>query len=305
MAEMLGNVELIMWNLPETRAEKPTLDRVRAALITEHMPKDRAADIPVSTAFRRAADDLRDKTTLVRAFDRKIAGADDKELCVQVDRETWSEARHSLVREKVGVYGLNVETGPYTSNGDCPDTLSVLRAAYSLACVTYTWSDCSKVIQECLRSDGLGAYSPRRAGGVYFAPVSSNARDLLDRLERFSSSLGIRFLRYAVPDTDSQKAEIADAISTSLAAEIQAHCDAVGAYHNETRPGIMSNRGEMITATESLCNRLANLLSDRLAGLLASIATVRIALAEKESAAAQSNSIPGGRRIVQGVNPIP
>jgi hypothetical protein len=115
------------------------------------------------------------------------------------------------------------------------ETLDRLQEGFRQTSVTYTWADVSKVIQAILTKDGLGAYSPRKAGGVYFAPVNPAATDLLDRIERFATALGVRFLRYQVPDTDAQRAEIADAISAGVMVEINAHADAIGGYSE--KPG--------------------------------------------------------------------
>jgi len=296
MAEILRNVELVLWNLPDgEETDKPHVDTVRAALVDTRLPATRATDVPPGTAFRRALDVIRDKQTLVRPFERARPGSEEKQLCAQVDRE--SQDSEGLSRRRIGVYALGSD-GPVGTNDDCLETLDRLQEGFRQTSVTYTWADVSKVIQTILTKDGLGAYSPRKAGGVYFAPVNPNAIDLLDRIERFATALGVRFLRYQVPDTDAQRAEIADAISAGVMADLSAHADAIGGYSTDTRQGIVENRRERLEATATLIDRLRPLLGDRAMALTNCLAGLRASLQAAITAAAERTRPVSGRRIV-------
>lgn len=298
---VLTNVELIMWNLPGGEGAHPTTQTVKEHMSANGMNPDRAAPIPDSTAFRRAADGLRDKSTLVRCYDRKNDDGKGKLPACQIDRETQTE--DGLDRARIGTYimatdstGAGIVMGHH---GADMETKTKLREAFDIARVTYTWGDCSKAIQEVLTKDGLGAYSPRKSGGVYFAPVNPQATDLLDRLDRFASALGIRFLRYTVPDTQSQRAEVADALALGISGEIETHAQAIATYSTETRPGIIENRLEAITATETLTGRLAALLGTKAEELNQRTQALRTLAQTALEVAQQARPAHAGRRIVQ------
>lgn len=299
-ASVISNVELCMWNLPDA-GNHPNIGRVRAALVAQNLDERRAADIPASTAFRRAADDLRDKSTLVRPFERKLTPSDErKTLCVQVDREETTDK--GLDRHRVGVYHL-VETDdapPHVSMtpGADLDTYSNLREKFYVAQDTYTWSDLSKVLQTIMMKDGLGAYSPRKSGGVYFVPVPETHRDLLTRIERFAEGFGVRFLRYTVPDTQAQRAEVADALAIGVSADLDEHTAAVASYTETTKPGIITNRLEALDGTAKLIERLGALLGSRAIDLAQRINTIKTA-AEAALTVANNSRPVASRRVVQ------
>lgn len=260
---VLSNVELVFWNLAESA---PDVFQARAALAAADLNHQRAELVPPSTAFRRAAKSLAGKDTLARFWTRKSDGV----LCVQIDHES-ENGDGRLHRETVAVYGLV---------GECPELVNGkpidgIEGAYQAATRQYTGGDVSKIVQDVLTKDGLGAYSPRKTGGVYFVPVSAEAPDLLSRVERFADAVGVRLLRYVVPDTGAQRAEIAQAVADSLNADLDVHAEAVAAYTVDTKPGHLANRREALDHTESLIGRLAHLLGQRTFDLRSRIADLR------------------------------
>ncbi len=290
---ILRDVELVMWNLPE--GDPPSTELVRLALEHSGLAPERAFAIAPVTAFRRALDTLRSKETLVRTFDRKTD--EGKILCAQIDRERCVAG--ALERERLGIYAL-MPAGPARINGhETGDMLHHLRLAHERSLATYTWSDVTRVIQHVLTKDGLGAYSPRRAGGVYFAPVNPQS-DLLDRIERFAGNLGVRFLRYQVPDSTAQRLEIAEAIHAGLMAELALHQEAIAGYNAETRPRIIASRRERLASTADLINRLSEFLgAERVNDLQGRLREFSIQLDGVEaSVAAAAQQRPAGRRIV-------
>lgn len=297
MSQVLRNVELVMWSLGN---EKPAFSTVRAHLESTGLNQERAAEVPESTAFRRAADSIAGANSgrTHRIFNAK-KGEQETDLRCQVSREV-PDGDGGITWEKIGVYQLR-ESGVDPINGACRETLFNLREAYAQSSTHYTGADISKVIQNILTTDGMGIYSPRKAGGVYFAPVSTG--DLLDRVERFASSLGVRFLRYSVPDTDAQRLEIAEAIAGALHAELLEHGEAIAAYNPATKPGIVSNRREAIQQTAQNIERLALYIAPQLANLRAVVQDMlaRCAAAAQAAQEGAEAARPRGRRIA-GLN---
>ena len=123
----------------------------------------------------------------------------------------------------------------------------------------YTGADLSKVIQAILTEDGLGAFQPRKGGGVYFVPVKPEAADLLDRIAKFAEAVQVRFLTYTVPDTAAQRQEIAEAIAVAFFAEVAQHAECVVGYDLTTKGGIIENRKEAIEATMKQMDKLRGL----------------------------------------------
>ncbi len=306
---ILSNIELVYWNLPE---DPPTVADTREQLTLFGFDQERADDISEATAFRRAAAELAGSDTLVRCWKRKK----DKALTVQIDSESEDEEGF-LRRERISVYAL-VRSDP--AKEDLPLKPSHVRGkelsfadAFAVAQQQYTGADVSKVIQAILAKDGLGSYSPRKGGAVYFVPVRPETPDLLNRLEAFSRAVSVRFLRYQVPDLAAQREEIAAAVEASLAADLDAHAAAIEAYHAETRPGVLENRSESITHTQETIGKLANLLGEHVELLTVRIAALRTQLAAKieivEAAKAAAEAVAKqtrpSRRIVAAQVPSP
>lgn len=243
---VLANVELVMWS-PQEKTDPPLIRAVRQALRDGEFPEQRAGDIPVSTAFRRAVKALETKETKVTVWHNGMLHAQLDQLVPEGER---------IHREFVTRISLDEKSGAIT--GHLPDLPAFQER--------YTWADVSMVVQAVLKEDGLGAYTPRRAGGVYFVPVTS--RDLLDRLESVCRWIGLNLLRYQVPDTSAQRSEIADAVAASLVTEADLHNQALAAYSEETRAGVVNNRREAIAATVALVNRLLPHLVNRAQPLL-------------------------------------
>lgn len=292
---VLSNVEIALWNLGRAN---PPVTQAREQLSAASLDPARAEDVPESTAFRRAVDSLKEKDVLGRIWTRKA----DSLLCAQLDREHEEEGE--LRREQLGIYALR-DGRPQIERGRA---LPELDAAYQHALDTYTGADVSRVLKAVLEKDGYGAYSLRP--GVYVCPVNPTATDLLDRLERFASSLSVRFLRYQIPDTGAQRGEIADAIQASLAADLDAHAEAIAAYSSETKPGHLDNRADGITHTQEIISRLSHLirehrdrLSARVDALRAALETVRLSVLSGQADREAQARVSGTRVIRRPFDP--
>jgi hypothetical protein len=288
---VLANVELCFWNLDA--GDPPRVSVVRERLADHDLNPERAPDVAPATAFRRAVEAARSKEVLARVYTRQT----DSLLCAQLDLER--QEGHGLQRRRLAIYQLEEGVVRLVEGAEQDG----LHDNYAAARATYTWADVSKVIQAILLKDGLGAYSPRKSGGVYFVPVKPEAADLLARIERFAGSLGVRFLRYQVPDTEAQRHEIADAIAHSFEDELAAHEAAIAGYTPETRPGVVQNRRLAVAQTAALMERLQPLLvpggiHGRVAQLLVKVHQLGVQLDAVEAAIAAYAPAPRGRRIV-------
>lgn len=279
-ASPLPNISLVFWNLDVK--EPPHVDTVRDALRSNGLPEERAADIAPSTAFSRAAQTFKTKETEAKTYTSKETGRPRAQL------DTLTEEDGRLRRAFLASFELDEDETPRHVAGASVDTF---ENAFNMARTHYTGADISKTIQAILKDDGLGAYSPRKNGGVYFVPVAPTAADLLSRIEKFAAALSVRFLVYSVPDTDSQRAEIADAICDAFGQEIDQHASAAAEYTTATRPGILENRRTSIQATYEAMGRLRNLmngryslLQDRLRDALKRIHDIETARAAEEDA---------------------
>lgn len=256
--QVITDCQLAFWNLGRAR---PHIEDARQRLEQAELNPARADAIPYTTALRRAADNITGTRTGLsfKAFRRRNdETGQDSQPRVQIDRELADNA--GIRRERVGVYGLDVANQLVALPDSCQETLARLQQAYGTALQFYTGADISAVIMAILKKDGLGVYSPRKAGGVYFVPCRSF--ELLDRLESWCRGLGVRFLRYGVPDTADQRAEIAEAIHGCFSDALDAHQAAIDAYTDATRPGCIENRQEMITATVNEIAAVRNFLTD-------------------------------------------
>lgn len=314
-AQNLPNVSLVFWNLDVKTP--PHLDAVRAALTENGLDQTRAAEIPSTTAFQRAASATKSKTIEAKTFTSKESG---RPRC-QIEELTEQDGR--LRRSFIGQWELDETTDtPRIIAGTPSDDF---RASFENAKTHYAGADISKVIQNILTKDGLGAYSPRKNGGVYFVPVAPTAADLLQKIERFADALSVRFLVYAVPDTSSQREEIADAIAAHFLDSIAAHANAIAGYNAETRPGIIENRRAAIQQTDTDMAKLRPLMNGRFATcrdemrrLLARLSELdaaivaeterqanaereRIAAEERAAQEAQDNARVEGRRQIVNV----
>lgn len=303
MAETLSNVELLMC-APQKGENPPTVGAMKRSLAERGFPEDLAGEIPVTTAFRRAvqavkaayeqaAEDgtkLTIKATCAEGKDRKTFG--------QIEQVIADE--NGISRKKIAVWTMTVsEDGQPELSG--PD-LDRLNLSYHRS--TYTWADLTGIAREAMKKHLAGSYSPRPNGGVWFVPIPS--REQIDRLDRAFSNVGFNLLRYAVPDTNAQKEEIARSIHDHFATELDEHRAAIEAYLPETRPGVMANRREAIAATAQAIQRVAHLLNGRLQDLSAKTAAcfealnAKLAAAQQQQAAAApvASQPTGGRRIL-------
>lgn len=293
-SQTLSNVELVFWNLGGDQAR--SVATARHALSVNGLNVDRAEYVPDSTAFRRAVKHFADgKETLVRFWTRKT----DSVLCAQIDREN-ENGDGKLHREYRGRAELHSEgVIDYVGDGNG----LALSTQFEEAKRNYTGADISKVLMDVITKDGLGAYSPRKNGGVYFVPVRPDAQDLLDRIGNFCNAMGVRFLRYQIPDTGEQRAEVAQAVADSLGMDLEAHAAAIAAYTPDTKLGHLDNRAEAIAYTASMVTKLWHLIPSQATDLNARIAKLREDLGKARATieAQLAAKAPARRRIV-GVN---
>ena len=234
--DTLRDVELAMWT-PEPGAKPPTVMDVRSALEANGFSEEHATDVPETTAFRRAvkAEESKDvKATLWKDRGRVHA---------QLDRLT--PAGEVVKRDLVATYEAGDRYG--------------LRVDSFAA--SYTWADVSKVIQTVLSKDGLGAFSPKRNGGVYFVPTSGSY--ILDRLQTACAQFGLRLLRYGIPDNSVQKDEIATAIHAAILWDLTQHAEAIGAYDIDTKVTVLTERRQRLQVVSDQIHRLEPHLNGR------------------------------------------
>jgi acyl-CoA reductase-like NAD-dependent aldehyde dehydrogenase len=98
---------------------------------------------------------------------------------------------------------------------------------------------------------------------VYFVPTDEQCAELLNKVEEFCTSLGVRLLRYPVQNTDAQKAEIADAVAGGIEVDVEEHIKAVEKYSPTTRQDVFAHRRELIRQTALLLIRLSLFLNGR------------------------------------------
>ena len=279
---ILSGVELVMWS-PAKDAEPPSVVQVRDALVAHGFQRDRAADIANSSAFRRAVKE--------RETDEK------KATCWQKDGRTHAQLDR-LVSEGIEGERLRREfVAHWCLTGDKVSGSEPLELRRHLE--TYTWADLTKVVKEILDQDGLGAYTPRKAGGIYFCPFAG--RDVLDRLERACRAVGLSLLRYEVPDSAAQRNEVQATVVAGIGAEIDAHAAAVESYTVETREHAIAGRRESLANTRSLIGRLAGHLGDAVPWLnsqLDELDALCVQLEQAIATAAQHAQRAGARRVV-------
>lgn len=300
---VLTNVELCFWNLD--KGEPPSIDMVRARLTENHLNPERAVSTAEATAFRRAASAVSSKEVVTRCFTRKA----DSVLVVQIDSEVQDEGR--LHRRFVAQYALTpIDDSPSMPELIAGNHVDGFIEAFDHATTHYVWGDVSKIIQEILKNDGLGAYSPKKNGGVYYVPVSPASPELLNRIGRFTDALHVHFLRHQVPDLTAHREEIAEAIAQAYLDEIASHAESIAGYSEDTRPGVLENRRTAIQATDASMQRVRNLMNGRFAiaresmrELLAKLAEIEARIEAKTTQGQQEARIGGRRNIVMTEQP--
>lgn len=246
MKATLAGIELVLWR-DDDDFVPPSLAAVRQAIEAEGFSGDRAPEIPITTAFRRAVKSQ--ETDVLRA---SVGGK--KRLIGQLDRITEEEDR--LTRERQCGWMCDKETGEVSG-----PTIPMAECL-----VTYQLADVSRALKNIMAKDGAGSYSLRKSGGVYAVPCA--AVDFLDRLERVADSLNLLMLRYEIPDNTKQRRKVSEAIAHDLVAELETHSAALAGYSDETRPAIVRNRAESIASSGTLIERLAPYLTAADYGLL-------------------------------------
>jgi tRNA(Ser,Leu) C12 N-acetylase TAN1 len=293
----LKDIYLVFWNLDVK--ELPSVADVRDGLTRNSLAPERAGDISASTAMRRAAESIRDKTSEAKTFTSR----ETNRTRTQIDSIEEQDGR--LRRSFVGQYEVD--------DDDCPQhiagrPLADFIPAFDHAKSHYSGADLSKVVQAILEKDGLGAFSPKKYGGVYFVPVKPEAADLLDRIARFTETFGVRFLTYTIPDTSAQREEIAEAIANTYADQIAEHASAIASYTVDTLTFVFTNRHEAIKATEKGMAKLQNLMNGRYAESVRRLEELAASLVDLENRqtahradVAREQRQAGGRRILTNV----
>lgn len=292
---LIHDVELIFWNLPRGQYDSPLIATVKDVLSQKNLNSNRAPSIAPSSAFRRAVDSFQDKRQIreARLTSKCFTRKSDNCLCAQFD--LVEEENGCLKRQLESIYSFD-------SNSEEVELVSGkelnMADAYRVAVTTYNWGDLSEVIQTILAKDGLGSYSPRSAGGIYYVPIRSDNVNLLDRIESFCDSLHIGLLRHPIPDTSVQRGVIAEAISQSFLDKFQEHANSILSYGEETRPGVIDNRCDAIQVTLEMVTRLSHLLMERQT-LLVNRGTELLKSCEAAKQLVEtSESSRGGRRIL-------
>jgi len=284
----INNVSLLFWNLGE--GDPPSVSAVRDSLAAAGLSATYAETVPVSTAFRRACDAKRKKTTLVRVF------KNNGDLHWQIDEESIENNR--LERRMVGVYRLHATNTVRGVGFDFDrDLEQFLDTEFGKAVRTYEWGDVSTIIKNIIDKCGLGAYSPRKSGGVYFVPENPERPRMLDQIEQFCTDIGIRFLRYTIPDTAAQRAEIMDAVSHGLEQDVIAHEQAIEEYSAESPSKALEKRVASIEATMALLDRLQHLIAGRHAALHYRLSNAKTRVEELAGAVRSAVVTPGTRKL--------
>lgn len=287
--EMMPNVELVMWS---QAGDAPLVASVRDRLSHHGYKAEYADAVPDTTAFRRAAKEYEAKDMKVSIWTK------DSDIFGQLDKLVPDESSKRIHRQWVATWEMtfDAEKVGFVTAASGDD----FRNKYREAKARYVWGDVSMIVQRILKDDGLGAYSPRKSGAVYFVPMAS--KDQLDKLEAFCDSIGLKFLRYQIPDTDAQKAEIANAISDALESECVIHAEAVEAYDQTTKPGYIENRLEAIETTRKMVEKLSGYLAAKAATLNERLDGIKAQTEGKLSMAqAYRPEAQRGRRIIAGV----
>ncbi len=292
----LQGVKLVMWNTPPAKEVefRPTIEATRRKLREAGLPDRYAEDIADTTAFRRAADQCRAPDIQSRCF----KGAD-RELYVKIDKLTpENDSEGATLRQtNKGVWKHTI-CGPVRVRGYDNDTNDMLTLEYETAKTTYEYADIGRMLMQIITKEGLGIYSPRRAGGVYFVPTDDSCSTLIERLSQFCTSLDVRLLVYAIPDTDTQRHEIGDAIAAGISVDVAAHREAIEAYTVNTRPESLSNRRNLMAQTAQLLIRLSTYLNGHAVEFGRQLDELERALKSLE--AEQAAHVPSGRRVLAG-----
>lgn len=291
----LQGVKLVMWNTPAAKEVefRPTIEATRRKLREAGLPDRYAEDISDTTAFRRAADQCRAPDIQARCF----KGADG-ELYVHIDKLTpENDSESAKLRQTLkGVFQHTI-LGPRRVRGYDQATTDLMTVEYESAKSTYEYGDIGRMLMQIITKEGLGIYSPRKAGGVYFVPTDDSCQTLLDRLVTFCTSLDVRLLVYAIPDTETQRHEIGEAIAAGIAVEVAQHREAIEAYQSTTRPETFSNRRMLMGQTAMLLVRLSQYLNGHAASIAAELDVLenRIQTLQDEAASAAQGM---GRRVL-------
>lgn len=291
---VIENVTLALWNMPPAKEVefRPTIMETRQKLSDNGIPDKYAEDIADTTAFRRAADQCRAPDIEARCF----KGADGELYC-QIDKlapESDSESA-KLKRTRQGVWKHTVG-GPVRVSGYDYTTHDLLTLEYETAKTTYEYADIGRMLMQILTKEGLGIYSPRKAGGVYFVPTDAMCRSLLNRVAAFCTAMSVDFLRYAVPDTESQRHAIGDAIAAGIGVDIAAHREAIEGYSVATRPEAIQNRRHLMAQTAQLLVRLSGYLNGHAVAFGRQLDELEQQMQTLETE--QAAHVPSGRRVL-------
>lgn len=294
MPETLNDMKLVMWNMPPAKEVefRPSISATRDKLHDAELPQKYAEDIADTTAFRRATAQCRAPDIESRCF----KGADDQLYC-QIDQLAPESDNESakLKRTTKGVWKHTVN-GPMRVRGYDHVTHDLIALEYETAKTTYEYADIGRMLQQIITKEGLGIYSPRKAGGIYFVPTDAACRGLLDKLETFCASIEVRLLQYSVPDTIGQRHEVAEAIAAGISVDVAAHREAIEAYSVSTRPESFQNRRNLMAQTAQLLIRLSTYLNGHAIEFGRQLDELEQSLKTLE--ADQAAHVPSGRRVL-------
>ena len=292
---MLRNIRLGFWNMPAAKEVefRPTIQQTRNRLGDAGLPEKYAEDIGETTAFRRACDQCRAPDIEARCF----KGADDELYC-QIDQlvpESDTESA-KLRRTNKGVWKHTI-AGPVRVRGYDRVTDDMMVTEYESAKTTYQYADIGRMLMQILTKEGLGIFSPRKSGGIYFIPTDESCSKLMERVAAFCVAMSVDLLQYDIPDTEAQRQAIGEAIAAGIAVEVAQHREAVEAYTATTRPETFSNRRALMGQTAMLLVRLSIYLNGHAASIAGELDVLenRIQALQDEAA----NAVQGmGRRVL-------
>lgn len=292
----LIDIELVIWG-PRSGSEPPSVADMRFAMSQNGFRAELAEDVPVTTAFRRSVHEREGKDGDGNKI--KASFLENGQLRGQLDLKRLDQDTHRIRTEFMEGWTLarDKDGSDWDVEGTGDRVTFKDRVRHHIA--HYTFADCSQIIQEILKTYGVGAYALRRSGGVYVVPT--NGRDMLDRLGRMCDAIGVNLLRYDIPDVRAQRDEIEAAVLDSLTNDCNEHQAALDSYTPEgTKLGVIENRREAIEKTRTLAGRLQQHLGDKYAQIVERIAGLLTRVEQAKAASAAYKPAASRRQIVAG-----
>lgn len=274
--------------------DPPTVEEAMAALSANGFSTKYAEPVPKSTAFARVVQAMagRDKVT-GSVFD---ATFDSKKMIRQIDKLVPDpDNPRKIGREFVAAWQMDKDNGnaiiPVAGSKD-------ISQAVVATTMQYISSDVTSVIQKILKSEGLGAYPLRSAGGIYCVPTTGTA-DMLERLSKFCNQIGVRLVVLNFHDPDKGKSEVSESIAAGLMTEVAEHKKSIESYDSEsTKLGIIDNRRKSIATTREMATKLASLLDGKEVEIIAQLDDLSAKATEIYEKIESAKPVKTGRRLV-------